>query len=157
MTNSRTLRRLLCLLLTLAMVLSLAAPAVFAEGKPDETAQASGQTEPASSGTDIDEHALTDIVRVSIELEGKSTIDAGYPIDSIAENRAAVSYRSSLRAQQDALTARIEQTIGSTLDVRWNLTLAMNVISANEPRLLHQQPLRGLRRQHRRHRRAAGL
>ena len=27
MTNSRTLRRLLCLLLTLAMVLSLAAPA----------------------------------------------------------------------------------------------------------------------------------
>lgn len=38
MTNSRTLRRLLCLLLTLAMVLSLAAPAVFAEDKPGETA-----------------------------------------------------------------------------------------------------------------------
>ena len=131
MTNSRTLRRLLCLLLTLAMVLSLAAPAVFAEDKPGETAQASGQIEPASSGTDIDEHALTDIVRVSIELEGKSTIDAGYPMDSIAENRAAISYRDSLRAQQEAMTALIEQAIGSTLDVRWNLTLTMNVISAN--------------------------
>ncbi|MBQ1675212.1 MAG: S8 family serine peptidase, partial [Oscillospiraceae bacterium] len=66
-----------------------------------------------------------------IELDGKPTIDAGYPIENIAENQAAVSYRSSLRAQQDAMTARIEQAIGSTLDVRWNLTLAMNVISAN--------------------------
>ena len=43
MTKSKTLRRLLCLLLTLTMVLSLAVPAVSAENEPEQIKTASEQ------------------------------------------------------------------------------------------------------------------
>ena len=135
MTKSKTLRRLLCLLLTLTMVLSLAVPAVSAENEPEQIKTASEQQQmPAqneSTFVEQDPHSLDEIVRVTIELEGTPTLDAGYPMERIAENRSAVNYRAGLRANQDAMTARIEKTIGSELDVKWNITLAMNAISAN--------------------------
>lgn len=84
----------------------------------------------ATEGTDST-YEPTDIVRVSIVLEGQSTIEKGYDVMGIAENDAAMSYRQKLQTQQDAVTRRIENKLDETLDVQWNLTLAANIISAN--------------------------
>jgi len=75
--------------------------------------------------------SLNQTVRVSIFLSGKSTVDAGYSTMGIAENKSAAAYRDTLKAQQKALTAKIESVLGHTLDVKWNLTLLANAISAN--------------------------
>ena len=77
----------------------------------------------------------TDMVRVSIVLDGKSTLEKGFSTMSIAENSKAMAYRSSLQAQQEAVTQKISRTAldGEDLDVVWNLTLAANIISANVP------------------------
>ena len=47
----------------------------------------------------------------------------------------AMAYRSSLQAQQEAVTQKISRNVldGENLDVIWNLTLAANIISANVP------------------------
>ena len=74
---------------------------------------------------------LDTVVRASIFLEKPSTMAAGYSARGIAENSAAMSYRSELKAEQDAMTARIESVIGHELNVHWNLTLAVNAISAD--------------------------
>ena len=77
----------------------------------------------------------SEVVRVSIVLEEKSTIQAGYSTASIAANRAAIAYNDSLRAKQDTLSAAISAQVlgGKPLDVVWNLTLVGNLISANVP------------------------
>ncbi|MBQ2310043.1 MAG: S8 family serine peptidase, partial [Erysipelotrichales bacterium] len=87
-----------------------------------------GET-PASPAEDLE--SLTDIVRVSIVLEDESTLEHGYSAENIAYNTQAVSYRDALKVKQDELTARIEKEIGAKLDVQWNMTLAVNIISAN--------------------------
>ncbi|MBR4445031.1 MAG: DUF4214 domain-containing protein [Solobacterium sp.] len=86
--------------------------------------------------TEEPEEALTPeemnrMVRVSIVLDDPSTLDQGYSTENIASNTGAVSYRNALRANQDAVTKRIEAVTGSALDVKWNLTLTVNIISAN--------------------------
>lgn len=77
----------------------------------------------------------TDVVRVSIVLKDKSTIEntveMGYDIENIAENSAAMSYRSVLQDKQANVVNEIENVIDESLDVVWNLTLAANIISAN--------------------------
>ena len=75
-------------------------------------------------------YALTDLVRVSIVLDGEAALDR-FPADGVGTDAAANAYRSELRAEQDALQARIETALGKPLEVKWNLTLAMNLISAN--------------------------
>ncbi|MBR5949325.1 MAG: S8 family serine peptidase, partial [Clostridia bacterium] len=75
------------------------------------------------------EYAPDEIVRVSIILNKPSTLDKGYPTKNIAENRSAMNYRDSLKRDQAELTRRIEDAIGEKLNVKWNLTLAMNLIS----------------------------
>ena len=75
--------------------------------------------------------SLNKTVRVSIFLDGKSTVDAGFDTKGIASNQSAVSYRNALKAQQAKMTARIESVLGHTLDVKWNLTLLANAISVN--------------------------
>ncbi|MBQ2201005.1 MAG: S8 family serine peptidase, partial [Clostridia bacterium] len=72
---------------------------------------------------------LNKIVRVSIFLDGKSTIDKGYEVQS----SGAKSYREKLRKQQDTLQAKIEQVVGHELTVKWNLTLLANAISVEIP------------------------
>ena len=76
-----------------------------------------------------------DVVRVSIVLEDKSTIQAGYGTRGIAGNAQALAYGNSLKAKQDALADSISAQIlgGQKLDVVWNLTLAANLISARIP------------------------
>ena len=82
-------------------------------------------------GSRTAEYGPDDIVRVSIVLNDKSTIDAGYSVKNYSENKAAKAYRETLKARQDAVAAEISRKLGKTLDVQWNLTLAVNIISAN--------------------------
>ena len=75
-------------------------------------------------------YGLNDIVRVSIFMDEAAALDAGYSVQGVGANSAAVSYRDSLKAQQAGTQAAIEAA-GVSLDVVWNLTLAVNLISAN--------------------------
>ncbi len=79
----------------------------------------------------LTEYEDTDVVRVSILLEKEPTLMAGFSTVDIAANAAAMSYRKGLEKDQDKLLSRIENKLGSELDVAWNLTLAANLISAN--------------------------
>ena len=72
-----------------------------------------------------------DILRVSIVLDDPSTMDAGYSAQSYTKNKSAIAYRNSLKQKQAAVTNEINAKLGKTLDVKWNLTFAVNIISAN--------------------------
>ena len=76
---------------------------------------------------------LNKIVRASIFLDGKSTIDMGYDTQNIANNSSATAYRNKLRQQQEAMQAKIEAEVGHELTVKWNLTLLANAISVEIP------------------------
>ena len=131
-------KRLLSVVLAICLVLSLAAPVAAAPAgkvsftKVDNSAvSADLLTSVDGDLTPMETYVDTDSVRVSIFLEEKSTIQAGFSTDSIAANSQAMAYRASLKDQQAKITAAIENTIGGKLDVVWNLTLAANIISAN--------------------------
>ena len=80
-------------------------------------------------------HAATDPVRVIIVLDEKAAIGVGYSTAALADNAAALSYIDAQRTAQQKLTTQIEKKAlgGKTLDVKWNLTLAMNAIAAEVP------------------------
>ncbi|MBR4424972.1 MAG: S8 family serine peptidase, partial [Oscillospiraceae bacterium] len=140
-------KRLLSVVLTLALVFTLLVPVAGAsEKRADGSRFQALELSPVDAGTlgllpdslipesgklEAEAHSLTDLVRVSIVLERASTIDAGFPMEGIAENSAARNYRSLLKQEQAAVTASIESALGRKLDVKWNLTLAANIISAN--------------------------
>ena len=147
MKNTSLFRRFLSVVLVLAMVGSLLVPAASAETTKTEPTTREleliptdasaleslklGEAEANDASVPMEDHALTDVVRVSIVLDKASTLDAGFSTENIANNAAAMAYREGLRADQAAMTAKIEQAIGGKLDVQWNLTLAANIISAN--------------------------
>lgn len=158
---SKNFRRFLSMLLAAAMVLShaqisFAADSVKAAGTSAAESKSEGakelETEPMDPsrlgikklGEETEEGdgdegeisltpdtSLEQTVRVSIFLNGKSTVDAGYSTQKIASNRSAVAYNDSLLARQAQLTSRIEAVLGHKLDVKWNLTILVNAISAN--------------------------
>ena len=146
MKNTSLFRRILSLALVIAMLGSFLVPVASAEsGKvpanaeeltltpTDPSAMESrklGQTQDEDS-INKEDHALTDVVRVSIVLEKPSTLGVGFRTENIARSAVAKAYRKALRADQKAVTAKIEKAIGGKLDVKWNLTLAANNISAN--------------------------
>ena len=72
---------------------------------------------------------LGEIVRVSIVMDRPATLSAGYSTQNIAENKSAMSYRQSLRQQQASVEAAIASA-GVSMNVMWNLTLVVNIISA---------------------------
>ena len=76
------------------------------------------------------EYGDADLVRVSIVLEEKSTLEAGFATAGMAENLKAMTYREQLRSKQEDTVLRLSQVTGAPLDVEWNLTLAANIISA---------------------------
>ena len=80
-------------------------------------------------------YAPTDVVRVSIVPDEKSTIQAGYSTQNIATNPKAMAYSRNLLEKQKALANTISVQVlgGKPLDVVWNLTLVGNIISANVP------------------------
>ena len=139
-------KRFLSVVISIALLSTLLVPMASATGSRDAgsgleklrltpvdlstSALLLGDDAPEASGITAEEYKLTDRVRVSIVLGQASTLGAGYSMDGIASNAAAKAYRSTLKAEQDAVTARIEAAIGGRLDVKWNLTLAANMISA---------------------------
>ena len=70
-----------------------------------------------------------EIVRVSIVLDALATIPAGYDTQGVGVNRSAISYRDSLKKQQAAVEAAIVSE-GVSMNVKWNMTLLVNAISA---------------------------
>ncbi|MBQ7871905.1 MAG: S8 family serine peptidase, partial [Oscillospiraceae bacterium] len=132
-------KRVLCMLLAVALVMGFALPAnaahehgtelsftqVDTDLSLDMIGQAPAQTE------QLPLHEDTEIVRVSIVLESDSTLEAGFSTQSIATNQQAMTYRAGLEQEQVSVTAAIEKALGGELDVQWNLTLAANLISAN--------------------------
>ena len=89
-----------------------------------------------TTGADDPQPDMSETVRVSIELEKASTMDAGFALKGISADAAAMNYRDSLKHEQETVITSIERAVlkGRELDVVWNLTLAANVISANVPR-----------------------
>ncbi len=131
-------KRLLAVLLVLSMVLAYALPTYAADGQSKlKFEQVSNSLLPspikdaAVHNTDAKQYKDTDVVRVSIFLNGKSTLDAGYSTQSIANNAAAMRYQQKLAITQTAVEERINRRLGEKLDVVWNLTLVANAISAN--------------------------
>ena len=139
-------KRLISLVLALAVCLGLAIPVGAADTnatsnvrirKIDNSAVSASLRD--SIAVDADETAPlykdTDIVRVSIILKEKSTIEQGFSIENIAENSKAIAYRQNLQTRQDTLAEKISKEAlgGKNLDIVWNLTLAANLISANVP------------------------
>ncbi len=139
MKRNAALRRI-SLLLVLALVLGLF-PAVRAEA-PGVTWHESGQTVEADLSGRLapDSTEVTGmesrIVRVSIILEEKPTVQAGFATMGIARNAGAMAYDAALlrRQQEMAQVISREALGGRALEVVWNLTLVGNVISANVPR-----------------------
>ena len=130
--------RMLSLLLAFALLLSFATPIRAADDSTgvrfqqvDNSMVSGSLLCEAEEEPTVPKYSDTDLVRVSIFLNKKSTLEAGYSTAGIAQNTAAMSYRNSVETAQKALTASIERTLGEKLDVRWNLTLAANAISAN--------------------------
>ncbi len=148
----KTWRKLLSVLLALSMIVSLVVTG-YATGTGSTAApdKANGQTkleleeiDPVTLAVprigriteDIapDEEDLPynddDIVRVSIFLTQEATLSK-YSARSVVTNPGASAYREGLKSQQRIVTNRIERAIGRQIEVKWNLTLAMNAISAN--------------------------
>ena len=72
-----------------------------------------------------------DMVRVSILMETPSALDAGYVIGENGLSKGAQNYRTRLKGTQSAVQQRIQNKLSKAIDVKWNLTLAVNAVSAN--------------------------
>ncbi len=144
---SKTLKRVLAVLLTTLLVAAFAVPAAAAAGGTEDPGFIWQKVSNDSAGhgaqkrnantlrTESDQYKPGDIVRVSILLDGKSTLEKyGFKnAKSVARDSVAVNYRNELKAKQNLIADRISKVAlgGEKLDVVWNLTLAANVISAN--------------------------
>ena len=144
MRKTGTAKRLLAAVLTLTLLLGLSLPAGAAATAdvvhPTFTRVENSEISAGLPGMEAAEleqspYSDTDSVRVSIVLEEKSTVEAGFSTQAIGSNTAAAAYRGRLETRQAAVTAAIERQAlgGQSLDVVWNLTLAANIISANVP------------------------
>ena len=74
--------------------------------------------------------AASKTVRVSIVLEDPSTLSL-FDAETVAKDPDAIAYREELLSEQEKMTEKIEDELGKTLEVEWNLTLAANIISVN--------------------------
>lgn len=137
----KNMKKVLSLVLALVMVFSIVLPASAANTTEavefveidNDTVKPDLSDRVVESEADEPQYSSSDIVRVSIVLEGASTIDAGYSTSGIADNAQAMAYRESLEQQQAKMEQKISHQVlgGKKLDVVWNLTLAANIISAN--------------------------
>lgn len=138
--NKQGWKRLLSLLLALALVFGFSSPALAA-GEPGAELRWR-RVERSATAENLRQAELplqeqlyqdTDVVRVSIVLADRSTVEAGYATADIASNTAAMTYRSELARKQRKVEGLISTQAlqGQKLDVVWNLTLAANLISAN--------------------------
>lgn len=135
----KMLQKLCCMTLTLSMLASMTVPAFAVETDGNVSFQQVDDSRVTASLLPEQEtveqaaepvYGETDEVRVSIVLEGASVLDHGFSTLALADNKAAMNYRQRMIANQEAVTLDIEDSIGESLDVRWHLTLATNIISA---------------------------
>ena len=134
--NSIT-KKLLALLLVLSMVCAWIVPA-NAQGSGIRFTQVSNDRVSANLiGKDPvqlerePQYADNEIVRVSIFLDRAGVLGAGFSVENLAANEAAMAYRAELEEHQLTMVEKIEKVTKEELDVAWNLTLATNLISAN--------------------------
>lgn len=146
MRKPKLLKQILALALAVTLLAGIALPAA-ASGETSHSGVSIKQVDNSVISADLGlnkltpredpepEYSDTDTVRVSIVLEEKSTIAAGYSTLGIAQNPAAVNYRAKLEQRQAQVTSAISKQAlgGKKLDTVWNLTLAANIISANVP------------------------
>ena len=139
MKRANLFKRLLCLVMVVAMLAGFALPASAADNATVTFEQVDNSAvsatipgrEPVELPEEEDAYDANDVVRVSIVLEKAGTIAAGYSTMNIAQNKAAMNYNSRLEKDQANLVSKIEKATKEDLDVVWNLTLAANIISAN--------------------------
>ena len=133
MKQTNRIKRLFSLILTAAMLLGLMLPAHAATPETsalrfrqvdNSAVSAELRQDTADEIQDAPDYASTDLVRVSIVLDQKSTLEAGFSTADIAGNASAMSYRADLRDNQADVAARIAGVTKEPLDVVWNLTLA---------------------------------
>ena len=126
--------RLLSLILTVAMLATLAVPAVAVDTsnvkvtKLDNSA-VSAELPGRQKAEKAEVESLysdKDMVRVSIFLEKAGTLEAGYSAEDIAENAAAMNYRNKLEKDQDKLVQKIEKVIG--IELKFNLVKPLFVL-----------------------------
>ncbi len=149
MKKSELFRKVLALLLVVTMLAGFALPAEAVDANDElrfelEQIDNSAVTvQPPNHMGSLNDQAASfvekdpdEIVRVTIHLEKKSTIGAGFQLHGIGTNVSAMNYRQELHNAQARLQKTIEGQVlqGKKLDVVWNLTLAANLISANVPR-----------------------
>ena len=139
-------KRLISLLLSVALLCTLVVPAfaengAAAESEPSvtwEKVEGAARRAPArvsETAKAQPRYADDELVRVSIVLEDASTLGMGFSTKRIADNANAMNYRDSLKAKQVEMAQTISGQVlgGAALDVVWNITLAANIISANVP------------------------
>ena len=138
MRSSNVAKRLLSLFLVLCMVCAWVLPASAHESGISVTQVSNDRVSANLIGKDPvqledqePQYADDEIVRVSIFLERASVLDAGFAVQGLAVNQAAMAYRAELKEEQISVASRIEKVIKGELDVAWNLTLVTNLISAN--------------------------
>lgn len=71
-----------------------------------------------------------DTVRVSIFLKGDSVVEAGYSTADILDNSNALKQINKIKNNQKSAKKEIEKLIKKNLDVKQNLAIVANVISA---------------------------
>ena len=133
-------KRILSLLLVAALLAGYYVPGIQAASTGVSWKETDETVRPDMSGRKAETHveedyAPTDRVRVSIVLEDKPTVQAGFPTRNIGQNTQAMAYNRQLMAKQEAMAKTIsaQALSGQKLDVQWNLTLVGNIISANVP------------------------
>ncbi len=141
MSRRRGIRLLLAAMLAIALPVLMGCagkPELPAAETPEKTPDTTPQTpeetpeetkEPEPTRTDPAEEEPT--VRVAIRLSSPSVTQAGYRLGSVTRDPAAKAYQQQLRAEQDEMIRRIEETLGRAIQVKQRLTLTTNVISAN--------------------------
>ena len=132
--------KILSLLVVFAMALSmLPAPVLAAANKGSGITverMDNISTNLMKPGSVIEEteakYADDEIVRVMIVLEGDGAITMMHSLeDTYSGNSAVAEQREYLINVQHSMADTLSAAIGEELDVRWNLTLVTNAISAN--------------------------
>ena len=135
-------KRVLSLILMLCMVLAFLpgtiaqaseTPAEYSRISADFVRPSTSEQVPEAEAEDTPLYNENDQIRVFIVLDGKSTLEKGYSTTDIASNQSAMHYAEGLAEAQDAVAQRIskEALNGKDLEIRWNLTLVANAMSAN--------------------------
>jgi hypothetical protein len=127
MKKGNFFKRLMCVMLIMAVLAGYALPgyATGSNGKSGisfqrvDNSMVSASLTP-SGKTEITpkefEYESTDIVRVSIVLSKPSTIEAGFAVEGIAQNDAAMSYRDALKNEQIGICVDVNHFLQETAE-----------------------------------------